>query len=427
MESIFKEIVQIMQHDYSGYKDKKGWDNPEYFLRKIIDLKTSKELTNELFTEIVKDYLLDFKDQHIYFEQFNSTKKDLNYLGFRVRRFEDKLYVTEVSGESRLKRGMFFKSLEGYSIPELVELHKRFLSESAADRENWSPILSLYNYGEIVDLHGNISLFSFEFYEKSTYTATYSVKALAANILLITMTDFMNPQAIINMINDNHQLLESTEHWIIDVRTNYGGSDASFYPLLPYILPEEGINLADSGEKMLFNCTNANTARQLAELDIDIENTNDKQTLLFLNVFRREWEKNKGKGFREFHFDELFPSTMTKGKHTPNKIVLLTDSMCGSSGDSFVEICKKSRKVTVIGRPTKGLNDYTNLTSMKWNNEFELMYPTSRLSRIDKGEGMSGIGIKPHNYIPWSPNHLEEDIDLNSAMSVLTSFSVKNI
>ncbi|MEH7349402.1 hypothetical protein [Gottfriedia acidiceleris] len=122
MESIFKEIVQIMRHDYSGYEDKKGWDNPEYFLQKIKDLMVSKKLTKDIFTEIVKDYLLDFKDQHIYFEQFNYTNNiELKDRGFRVRRFENKLYVTEVSGESRLKRGMFFKSIGGYSIPELAE------------------------------------------------------------------------------------------------------------------------------------------------------------------------------------------------------------------------------------------------------------------------------------------------------------------
>ncbi|GGI13915.1 S41 family peptidase [Gottfriedia solisilvae] len=424
MESIFKEIVQIMHQDYSGFKDKKGWDNPNYFLQKIKDLKVSNKLTKELFTEIVKDYLLDFKDQHVYFLQNDSVKTRKLELGFQVRRYDDRLYVTEVSSENRLKCGMFFKSLEGITVPELVELHKRLLFHESAERENWAHILSLYKYGEIEDLNGNQSLFQFYLYDKSPYSPTYSVRSISENILKMTITDFMDPEAISNMLNENDNLLESTEHWIIDVRTNYGGSDASFYPLLSYIMPEEGINLEDPEDKMLFNCTNENTVRQLIELDRDIENTQDKQTLLFLNVMKKEWERNKGKGFVEFNFEELFPTTIFKGKKTPNKIVILTDCMCGSSGDSFVEICKQSSKVTVIGRPTKGLNDYTNLVCMKWNNEFELMYPTSRLSRIEKGKGMSGIGIQPDIYIPWSPKHLEDDIDLKAAISMLTSLGV---
>ena len=92
----------------------------------------------------------------------------------------------------------------------------------------------------------------------------------------------------------------------------------------------------------------------------------------------------------------------------------------GSSGDSFVEYCKKSSKVTVIGRATMGLNDYANLTSKIWDQGFELAYPTSRLSRIDKGQGMTGVGIEPHLHIPWTTEHLEVDVDVDRALKILS-------
>ena len=65
----------------------------------------------------------------------------------------------------------------------------------------------------------------------------------------------------------------------------------------------------------------------------------------------------------------------------------------------FCRSCKKSLKVKVLGRPTAGVNDYSNLAVMEWADTFALYYPTSRLSIIDKGEGMSGIGIQPHIHI----------------------------
>ena len=71
------------------------------------------------------------------------------------------------------------------------------------------------------------------------------------------------------------------------------------------------------------------------------------------------------------------PDTFITGTNKPHSVVVLSDVNCGSSGDSFVEICKKSSKVTVIGRPTKGLNDYSNLSCQKWDDGFELWYPTS--------------------------------------------------
>ncbi|HDR5712239.1 TPA: peptidase, partial [Bacillus anthracis] len=107
------------------------------------------------------------------------------------------------------------------------------------------------------------------------------------------------------------------------------------------------------------------------------------------------------------------------GRKSPSRVVILTDVTCGSSGDSFVEVAKKSLKVKVIGRPTAGLNDYSNLAVMEWADTFALYYPTSRLSIIDKGEGMSGIGIQPHIHIPWTPEHIQEDVDLNLALQLL--------
>ena len=211
------------------------------------------------------------------------------------------------------------------------------------------------------------------------------------------------------------------KNWIIDVRINYGGNDASFHPLLPYLMPVEGVELADSEDKMLFNCTDANAERALEDLNQSLEQIQDEQAKQFLNIFKREWGNNRGKGFVEFDFSELLPDTFIKGRKNPERVVVLSDYMCGSSGDSFVEICKKSSKVVVIGRPTMGLNDYANLISKRWSENFELMYPTSRLSRIDQGLGMTGKGIKPHMYIPWTPNHITADIDLEKAMEYLSN------
>ena len=417
MEKLFKEIVHIMNNDYAGWKDKEGVDNPEYFLQKIRD---EEQLSKEVFKEIVEDYLLDFNDQHIYFSIADSQTEKPKVRGFRVRRFEERLYVTHVDSEKRLKPGMYFVSLGGHSIAELREKHHRLLNENHAEREDWTPILSIYNEGEIENGEGIRSVIPFAYYDKQPYTPTYSVQQLPENTLLITMTDFADPDAIMNMITENQSILESTERWIIDVRTNRGGSDASYFPLLPYLMPKEGVELADKDERQYFNCTVANEKREQQELADQLETTTDEQAKHFIGVFQREWKRNKGKGFVEFDFSEIMADTFIKGKELPKSVVVLTDIRCGSSGDSFVEYCKKSSKVTVIGRATMGLNDYANLTSKMWEEGFELAYPTSRLSRIDKGQGMTGVGIEPHVHIPWTPDHLKIDVDMERALKILS-------
>lgn len=114
-------------------------------------------------------------------------------------------------------------------------------------------------------------------------------------------------------------------------------------------------------------------------------------------------------------------SYIMKGKIMPTKAIVLSDVYCGSAGDSFVESAKISDKVTVIGRATACLNDYTNLTIMKWEEGFELWYPTSKLKRVDEGKGMTGIGIEPDIYIPWTPQHIYEDVDMQKALDLISN------
>lgn len=425
MEYIFKEIVDIMHRDYAGFNDKFGWDNPKGYFKKIQRLKEKNQLTRDALVEIVNDYLIDFNDHHIYFNDNNAILNKSVDRGFRVRRYKESLYVTQVHKEKELKTGMTFISIGGYTIPELEEKHCRLLKENHPERENWMPIFSLYDFGEVRDSQGNLSEIKFKFYEKANYKPTYSVKKYNENTLLLTFTDFMNPDAIASLISENKELLGTTDNWIIDVRVNYGGSDSSFYPLLPYLMPEDGVELVDPEDKMFFNCTDSNAERALEETLTQLKNTHDEEAQQFVKVFIREWKRNKGKGFVEFNFEDIMPDTFVKGNKTPKSVVVLSDYMCGSSGESFVEVCKKSNKVIVIGRPTMGLNDYANVVSKKWDEGFEFSYPTSRLSRIDKGLGMTGKGVEPDLYVPWTPQQLAFDIDLEKALEVLSLEWVK--
>lgn len=424
MISIFNEIVHIMHNDYAGCFDKKGLDNPEGTLEKLRIAEKQNKLTYETFADIVKDYLLDFKDHHIHFHYVKANKKAVKTCGFSVRRYKEKLYITEVHRDLPLKPGMAFVSIGGYSLGELRVRHNRLFGEKHPERENWEPIFSLYKTAMVEDELGNITEVPISFEKEPSYTPTYSIEKISNNTLLLTMTDFMNPDAIVELITKNQLLLEVTENWIIDVRVNKGGNDSSYYPLLPYILPVEGIELSDKEDKMLFHCTHANAERQRKSMERELNKTEDEQARLFINVFKSEWEKNKGKGFVEFDFSDIIPDTFIKGKHIPKSVVVLSDNKCGSSGDSFVELCKKSNKVTVVGRATMGLNDYANLATQQWEEGFHLMYPTSRLSRIDKGLGMTGVGIEPNVYVEWTPEHIETDVDLSVAFELLSQKSM---
>ena len=91
--------------------------------------------------------------------------------------------------------------------------------------------------------------------------------------------------------------------------------------------------------------------------------------------------------------EEFFPEV--RGDHYPEQIFILSDVYCASSGDNFVQMMKQFKKVTVVGRPTLGILDYSNCCTVDYGN-FCLMFPTSRCLSVDQeGKGMTDQGVLP--------------------------------
>ncbi|MGP4079431.1 S41 family peptidase [Pseudalkalibacillus sp. R45] len=417
--TIFDEVVRILHNDYSGCVDKEGWDNPSFFRDQIKKLNV-EENSDITFVQIVQDYLLDFKDLHMSFKYTGENKNTHYDVGFTVRRYNDLLYIVATGKENRVKPGDAITALDGIAITDLVGIHKRRLMEKEAERENWNDILSMYNSASITDEAGNRFDIDLGKYEKEPFQPEYSLEEITEDTLLLKLTDFMNHDALLKLISDNEFLLANRKNLIIDVRVNKGGSDLAYFELLPYLFDGEVIDLKsfDDGV-MLTNCTNRNVELRTKFLKNAFSTLEDAATRNQINMMINTLEENKGKGFVELDFSDMEESLLLKTKPGPENIILLTDVYCGSSGDSFVEICKNSTKVILMGRPTLGLNDYSNLAVMGWDNKFELWYPTTKLSKVDEGKGMSGVGIQPNIYIPWSPDHIKQDIDLQKAFEHL--------
>ncbi|PEX96005.1 peptidase [Bacillus cereus] len=418
---IFKEVVSITHHDYSGCIDKEGWDDPTTYLQIIAKLERQGELTPVQFTEIVHDYLLDFNDNHMFFKMY-SNNQPLNSVGFQVKRYEDRLYITSTSQEIRVKKGQSILALDNMKIPDLLIKYKKHLNATTYEREKWDYVLSKSSSCTLIDEDGVTETITLHKYKQSEYTPIYSCKQHNKDTLLITLTDFANTDAINTLLDSHKDELNTFPNLIINVRLNRGGSDDAFFKLLPYLFEDKEISLLDSSDTMQLNHTKRNFHLRMKDIEMEDYDSLDELSKLFTDIFIQDLKKNYKKGFVTFDTSGLpkeLQSLKIHGRKSPSRVVILTDDTCGSSGDSFVEVAKKSLKVKVIGRPTAGLNDYSNLAVMEWADTFALYYPTSRLSIIDKGEGMSGIGIQPHIHIPWTPEHIQEDVDLKLALQLL--------
>lgn len=199
--SIFNEIVQIMRTDYAGKDEKLDWDNPELFRSQILELMTSNKLDDEGFYSIVEDYLSDLKDGHIIWLANGAPIKNC---GFRVRRFENSLFVIEVLIDAtNVKKGWQIVQVNGMDIEMFGNRNKRRLKSDIIERQKWNGLLSnansitfQLNNGEIL----NFDIHNFEFKKRES---KHEMKRLNDKILYMCFEDFANPDIILKLVNNN--------------------------------------------------------------------------------------------------------------------------------------------------------------------------------------------------------------------------------
>lgn len=399
---IFRDVVGVMTKDYAGYFEKKHLNHPENYV--ITD-----DMDDIEFLQTIQSYLLDFRDGHL---SFNMKNKKTAFKGFRVRRYENALYVTELHGEQRLQIGDKIVALDGVSIEQFEKVHSKILKDQVPERQYWNVALSNVNS---IKVHKDNQLveYDLEEYDSPSYTPEYSFRQLDSQTVYIKITDFMQSEPIQNLVADNEQALNEAQNLIIDVRMNYGGSDLFYFPLLDYIF-ERKIPVTEffqQDEVMYTNYTENNCNLRIAVLNEFLAQPLDAETKAQIEEEIRAYSLNKGKGLLivEEEWDYVI-----NGRPVPANVYILSDTMCGSSGDTFVKHTKKSPKVTVVGRATMGIIDYCNVATKDYG-DYKFGYSVSKMN--DKYH-CNETGVLPDIHIPWTPKHLEEDVDLNYVLNL---------
>ena len=408
-EEIFKDIQRIMNEDYAGYIDSRDLNHPELYT-------VANDMSEEEFLNTIEEYLLDFNDGHLWFE---SKKKNPTYVGFSVRRYENTLYVIDVSKESKLIVGDEITLIDGVSIEELAQKHQKRLEDNIPERQNWNAILNKSTSVQVMrgDQFFVLNLSS---YDKESTGAEYSFKQMDSNTAYIKLTDFAQEAPIRELIKNNKETLENSKNLIIDVRVNRGGNDSFYFPLLDYIF-EQPVHFKDlfaEDQNVFTNHTERNYQLWIPELKEYLTQELDDYTRVMLEEEIIFFEKNRGKGLIETFDDDDY---LINGHSMPESIYVLSDVYCGSSGDTFVENVKKSPKVTVVGRSTMGIIDYINVVTVDYG-EYEFVYS---IAKMNQKYATNGIGISPDIYIPWTPEHLKEDKDLSYVLELIKSNSLK--
>jgi C-terminal processing protease CtpA/Prc len=331
---------------------------------------------------------------------------------FSVRRIGDTLFVVQANPEAEVSPGEEILALDGKSIPTVAEEWKELLYGECAERQDWGSILGLVSEALVKGTDGICRKVSLSWTDHREKPTPYEFRQINSAVVLLRLNDFADGASIGALVEAHRQEISQAETLILDLRQNAGGSDTAFLPLLPYCLtPGEELPQVDGALEI--NYTERTVDLRLNQLEAYGKHLPPEYEPIFAQAVE-ELKKNRGKGFVPWE-DEM---GTVPGTQLPRRVYVLSDYSCASSGEAFVERVRGCKKVTVVGRPTEGILDYSNCVQVTYGS-YWLQYPTSRRLALDRGISMAQTGIPVDFYIPFSPAHLSRDVDLEQVLKMI--------
>ncbi|MDO9511912.1 MAG: S41 family peptidase [Bacteroidales bacterium] len=224
--------------------------------------------------------------------------------------------------------------------------------------------------------------------------------------LRIPSFEYAKKPEIDSLLQLHDSLIKTIPNLIIDIRNGTGGSDLSFYKLIPYFYtqPIRSMNLK-------YYSTELNAQGY----DNWANTISDTAVSRYCQRVALKMRQNIGS------FIALNDSTVSITKSyipsaCPVKVAIICNQYNGSTDEAFLLKAKQSSKVKVFGRPTAGVLDISNIRIVDFpNGMFQLIY--SMTARIGLPVfSIDGVGIQPDYFIDDS---IPEEDWINFVMSTI--------
>ncbi len=429
----FTYIKDKIEKNYAGFNDKvNGKTKPAYNRYTKLAFEQSKLVTNPAYcTYLISDWLKFFRDGHIQIGRNRISKEEEGiWLKQRMQKIDHINLSKEHLAALKTAKGItgIYWDADSASSIAIIENRNSFrhyagIVISSKQRE-WLP-------GQVImELKSGKDTLKGILYDKYAIPTSISLKigrnalgswtregvkqpakekvtegtvasmVLSENTLYIRLSTFnqSNARNIDSLFKANNANLAKMPNLILDLRDNGGGSDFSYRSVTPYLYTNPVNNI---GADVL--STDANIAGWLA-----IATTGglppDQQ--VFIRDVIKKMEQNKGK-LVSFSDDRILTSDSIAAY--PKKVVILMNKNCGSTTEEFLLFAKQSRKVTLMGEPTGGVLDYSNMRGANFScMPYMLYWATSRSRRIDQGMAIDNIGIQPDKVLSPDQNWIDE-------------------
>ncbi|MDO4547359.1 MAG: S41 family peptidase [Clostridia bacterium] len=335
--------------------------------------------------------------------------------GFSVRRYEDVLIVTRVFDDFRFTPGDVITKMQNNSI---VDYHKqvwRTLRCKITENEDWQVALQFSNTVHVRRGNGEerLRLMRFPMLKQQCET---SIRFMDG-ICIIRLDTLETKEEILDLLRANASQIAACSGTVLDLRQCHS-QNAGFEVLLP-LLARQGetrnILAPEQGVYMLYSQGNKRLFR--AELLAQLRREQNSQVRNEIEALLSQLEDKSGWVFEPAEPEE-------DGAITPvscGKLVILSDGETGADAEAFILAAKRLGRATVVGRNSMGAMDYCRPQLRALDDSMALVYSSAMRASAYEGNHMNGIGISADIHIPWTPEFLKKDLDMEAAIDVINS------
>jgi hypothetical protein len=417
LDEVFQTFVNTVHYNYVGFEQKRLYFTPAEYHTYVYSRYRFNSLTMEMLVRSLHQFIGDMHDRHLTFHCEDWVDYKNLAMKYRVRAYEDRLYVTEADPETGLTPGDQILEVQ-HMTPDRVRKYTRnncFYSR-IPERELWGGYLRMAQSLKVQHADGSVETMKMTLYpyEPERWKAAFEMLDADTSYLKLEQ---MDASAIRTLLEAHGAEIASSRKLILDLRKCVGGEEGAGWELFPYLVDQPRMLselIGDEGSYVY--CTKKNCEIRYHMLEAFQETLTDPDQIQMVETEKEFYRKNYGKGLVYQEPTAINDEQIVPAAKAPGQIILLTDTYCENEGEQFVAMCQRcGAKVKTIGRPTMGTLDYYDCIQLEINDHMTLSYPVRMTKAAHDGNGISEKGLPVDAYLPWSPEEIKTDLLLERA------------
>ncbi|MCD8021774.1 MAG: hypothetical protein LUF30_01885, partial [Lachnospiraceae bacterium] len=190
-DDLLTTIIRTVKNDYVGFPQKQERHDSRYYVNTTGTAFKQGVLDELLFLRIVSQYLASLGDPNLKFSMVDHEDYQNYTVGFRVRRYEKELYVTDWSQAPRLRGGerlLWRRQVPAGDLRENVR--KNIVIGNTPEREQWGGFLKMADHFVVEHADGSTEDLPFKHFPMEQPRRRLEFRAFVSDTCYLCIEEF---------------------------------------------------------------------------------------------------------------------------------------------------------------------------------------------------------------------------------------------